>query len=75
MNNVDPLDWLSQTLTRIARGWPVSELEALFPWNFKPDAIGKLLTIDLFLPRPSQRAVLVADAKDRAFSIERLRLH
>jgi transposase len=40
MNNVDPLDWLSQTLTRIAQGWPVSELEALMPWNFKSDAIG-----------------------------------
>ncbi|WP_272950727.1 IS66 family transposase [Rhizobium rhizogenes] len=40
MNNVDPLDWLSQTLTRIAQGWPVSEIEALMPWNFKSDAIG-----------------------------------
>ncbi len=40
MNKVDPLEWLSQTLTRIAKGWPVSELEALMPWNFKPDAIG-----------------------------------
>jgi transposase len=39
MNNVDPLAWLSQTLTRIAQGWPVSELEALMPWNFRPDAI------------------------------------
>jgi transposase len=39
-NNVDPLDWLSQTLTRIAKGWPVSQLEALMPWNFKHDAIG-----------------------------------
>jgi transposase len=40
MNGVDPLAWLSQTLTRIAQGWPVSELEALMPWNFKSDAIG-----------------------------------
>mgnify|MGYP000220727596 CR=1 FL=1 len=40
MNAVDPLDWLSQTLTRIAQGWPASEIEALMPWNFKPDAIG-----------------------------------
>lgn len=39
MNGVDPLAWLSQTLTRIAQGWPVSELEALMPWNFRPDAI------------------------------------
>lgn len=40
MNNVDPLNWLSQTLTRIAQGWPVSELEALMPWNFKSHAFG-----------------------------------
>ncbi|OWZ94132.1 IS66 family transposase [Sinorhizobium sp. LM21] len=39
MNNVDPLDWLSQTLTRIAQGWPASEIEALMPWNFRSDAV------------------------------------
>lgn len=36
MNNVDPLNWLAQTLTRIANGWPASDLDALMPWNFKP---------------------------------------
>ena len=40
MNSVDPLAWLCQTLTRIAQGWPVADIEALMPWNFKPDAIG-----------------------------------
>lgn len=40
MNSVDPLDWLSQTLSRIAQGWPVTEIEALMPWNFKSNAIG-----------------------------------
>ncbi|UVK48054.1 IS66 family transposase (plasmid) [Mesorhizobium sp. AR07] len=40
MNNIDPLDWLSQALTRIAQGWPASEIEMLMPWNFKPDVIG-----------------------------------
>ncbi|MDG4674871.1 IS66 family transposase [Shinella sp. 838] len=40
MNSVDPLNWLSQTLTRIAQGWPVADIEALMPWNFKPEAIG-----------------------------------
>jgi transposase len=40
MNCIDPLYWLSQTLTRIAQGWPVAEIEALMPWNFRPDAIG-----------------------------------
>ncbi|MGN6779355.1 transposase domain-containing protein [Rhizobium sp.] len=39
MNNVDPLDWLSQTLTRIAQGWPVSEIDALMPWNFSSHAL------------------------------------
>lgn len=40
MNSVDPLDWLSQALTRIAQGWPASEIEMLMPWNFRPDVIG-----------------------------------
>ncbi|MEN3141343.1 IS66 family transposase [Ochrobactrum sp. WV_118_8] len=40
MNSVDPLDWLSQTLSRIAKAWPVTEIEALMPWNFKSSAIG-----------------------------------
>jgi transposase len=39
MNNVDPLYWLSQTLTCIAQGWPASEIDALMPWNFKTDGI------------------------------------
>ncbi len=39
MNGVDPLNWLSQTLTRIAQGWPASEIEALMPWNFRSDAV------------------------------------
>lgn len=39
MNDVDPLAWLSQTLTRIAQRWPVAEIDMLMPWNFKPDAI------------------------------------
>jgi hypothetical protein len=34
MNEVDPLAWLTQTLERIAAGWPASEIEALMPWNF-----------------------------------------
>lgn len=34
MNNVDPLAWLTQTLERIANGWPSSEIEALMPWNY-----------------------------------------
>jgi transposase len=40
MNAADPLDWLSLALTRIAQGWPASEINALVPWNFKPDVIG-----------------------------------
>jgi hypothetical protein len=33
MNHVDPLAWLTQTLERIANGWPRSEMDALMPWN------------------------------------------
>jgi hypothetical protein len=35
MNHVDPLAWLTQTLERIAAGWPASDIEALMPWNFQ----------------------------------------
>lgn len=31
MNNIDPLAWLTQTLERIANGWPSSEIDALMP--------------------------------------------
>ncbi|HEY0121126.1 MAG TPA: transposase domain-containing protein, partial [Rhizobium sp.] len=40
MNDVDPLAWLTQTLVRMANGWPVQNIEALMPWNFTPDAVG-----------------------------------
>jgi transposase len=43
MNNVDPLAWLTQTLTRIAQRWPASEIEQLMPWHFNPDAISNRL--------------------------------
>jgi transposase len=39
MNGVDPLNWLSQTLSRIAQGWPVTEIEDLMPWNYKSNVI------------------------------------
>jgi transposase len=35
MNNVDPLAWLTLTLTRIANGWLSSQIDALMPWNYK----------------------------------------
>jgi transposase len=34
MKDVDPHAWLLQTLERIAQGWPISQIEALMPWNF-----------------------------------------
>ncbi|MBB6262211.1 transposase [Paenochrobactrum gallinarii] len=40
MNSVDPLNWLSQTLSRIAQGWPVTEIEDLIAWNYKANDIG-----------------------------------
>jgi transposase len=35
MSNVDPQAWLTQTLERIAKGWPSSDLDALMPWNYE----------------------------------------
>lgn len=35
MNRVDPYAWLKLTLERIARGWPISQIDQLMPWNFK----------------------------------------
>lgn len=34
MNNLDPLAWLTQTLERIANGWPSSEIDARMPWKY-----------------------------------------
>lgn len=36
MNGVDPQAWLTQTLERIASGWPNSQIADLMPWNFRP---------------------------------------
>jgi len=35
MNAVDPQAWLTQTLERLANGWPSSKIDALMPWNYK----------------------------------------
>ncbi len=35
MNEVDPHVWLTQTLERIARDWPISQIEPLMPRNFQ----------------------------------------
>jgi transposase len=35
MNQLDPHAWLTQTLERIANGWPNSDIDALMPWNYK----------------------------------------
>ncbi|MEI9915726.1 MAG: transposase [Methylovirgula sp.] len=34
MNDVDPLAWLTQTLERLANGWPNAEIDALMPWRY-----------------------------------------
>jgi len=34
LNNVDPNAWLTQTLERIAAGWPNKDIDALLPWRF-----------------------------------------
>ena len=34
MNGVDPFAWLTQTLERLAAGWPNSQIGDLMPWNY-----------------------------------------
>jgi transposase len=34
MNGVDPTAWLTQTLERLAGGWPNSKIDDLMPWNY-----------------------------------------
>jgi hypothetical protein len=29
------VSWLTQSLERIAQGWPISNIDQLMPWNFK----------------------------------------
>ncbi|RWB96590.1 MAG: transposase domain-containing protein [Mesorhizobium sp.] len=35
MNQVGPHAWLTQTLERIANGWPNSGIDALMTWNYQ----------------------------------------
>ena len=37
MNDVDPYAWATLTLGRIANRWPNNDIEALMPWDFKPN--------------------------------------
>ncbi|MEJ0092073.1 MAG: IS66 family transposase [Methylocella sp.] len=34
MNDIDPQAWLTQTLERVANGWPNAEIDALMPWKY-----------------------------------------
>jgi transposase len=37
LNNVDPFAWLTQTLERLAAGWPDSRIDELMPWAYQAD--------------------------------------
>ena len=34
LNAVDPHAWMTDTLTKLVNLWPVSQIDALMPWNF-----------------------------------------
>jgi transposase len=36
LNSVDPLAWMTDTLTKLVNLWPASRIGELMPWNFKP---------------------------------------
>ncbi|WP_431523464.1 transposase domain-containing protein [Mesorhizobium captivum] len=42
MNCVDPLAWLSQTLTRIAQRWPVAEIEMLMQARYMTASLDEI---------------------------------
>ena len=50
MNDVDPHAWLTQTLERIAQGWPISQIDALMPWHFKTASVWRLRCRSLCRP-------------------------
>ena len=35
-----PHAWLTQTLVRMANGWPAQDIDALMPWNFESSVVG-----------------------------------
>jgi hypothetical protein len=37
LNGVDPQAWLTLTLGHIANSWPNKVLDALLPWNYRPN--------------------------------------
>jgi transposase len=40
MNDVEPLAWLYTDVSTHGQPWPAQDIEALMPWNFKPDVVG-----------------------------------
>jgi transposase len=38
LNGLDPEAYIAAVLDRLARGHPITRLDELLPWNFKPDA-------------------------------------
>jgi len=36
LNSVDPLAWMTDTLTKLVNLWPASRIEELMPWAYKP---------------------------------------
>ena len=52
MNDVDPSAWLTQTLQRIAAGWPNRDLDQLLPWQSSRQLNGRGWTLRGVAPRP-----------------------
>jgi hypothetical protein len=52
LNDIGPNAWLTQTLERIAHGWPNKDIDALLPWNFKNNWRGAMDAYDCSVIRP-----------------------
>ena len=38
LNSVDPLGWMTTTLTRLVNRWPASKIDELMPWAYAKHA-------------------------------------
>jgi hypothetical protein len=57
MKAVDPQAWLTQTLERLANGWPSSKIDALMPWNYRMPA-AKAVCLELVISSKSMAYVM-----------------
>ena len=60
LHGINPQDYLADILVRIANGHPASDIDALLPWNWKPEASPlKINSTDDYIEQEYPRELLV----------------